>query len=57
MCPYYQGDQTGKCNLTDTYPDNYTIDEKCKNSSNWRNCANYTNPAYDDESRARRRLR
>jgi len=58
MCPYYLGDLTEKCNLTDTCPLDYTRDNNCKSSSNWVNCPNYTNPspAYD-EAKITKRLR
>jgi hypothetical protein len=48
ICPYYD-ENYKKCNFFDSSQDQSQRDNYCLNSSNWRNCVNYSNRSYDEK--------
>jgi hypothetical protein len=40
MCPHFDH-ATNKCYLTESTQSGYTLENKCKNESNCKNCGNY----------------
>ena len=48
LCPYYQ-ESNKYCNICGTYQDGYHKENYCLSSSNWRNCANYSNSSRDQK--------